>query len=225
MSCVHNYVFSLTRPGLRGVDTATLGIPSEEELISTYSALTGVAGLEKNWNFYLAFTFFRVAAILQGVYKRSLQRKLVVCTHTHTHTHTLSLTHTHTDQASADNAKSVGLMAERFADKGWEFAQAQDKWASQIFKPSGTRNYSTSAPQNSAPSISLITGPRSNFPPRLQKLYTEVGEFLTEEVLPIEEELFEHQRSDERWTPHRKMEELKVKPLKLASPRPQQCSY
>ena len=69
-------VFPLTlSPGLRGVDTAALGIPSEEELVSTYIGLTGVTGVEKNWNFYLAFTFFRVAAILQGVYKRSLQRK------------------------------------------------------------------------------------------------------------------------------------------------------
>ena len=69
-------VFSLfLSPGLRGVDTAVLGIPSEEELVSTYTGLTGVTGVEENWNFYLAFTFFRVAAILQGVYKRSLQRK------------------------------------------------------------------------------------------------------------------------------------------------------
>ena len=101
-------------------------------------------------------------------------------------------------------------MAEKFANKGWEFARAQDNRASPVIKPSGTRNYSTSAPQTTAPSISLITGPRSDFPPRLQQLYGEVGEFLTEEILPIEEELFEHQRSEERWTPHRKMEELKV---------------
>jgi hypothetical protein len=27
----------------------------------------------QNWNFYLGFAFFRIAAILQGVYKRALQ--------------------------------------------------------------------------------------------------------------------------------------------------------
>lgn len=51
----------------------SLGIPTEEEFVSLYSELTGTADLTRQWNFYMAFTFFRVAAILQGVYKRSLQ--------------------------------------------------------------------------------------------------------------------------------------------------------
>ena len=40
-----------------------------------YCKLTGTADISKHWNFYLAFTFFRVAAILQGVYRRSQQGK------------------------------------------------------------------------------------------------------------------------------------------------------
>ena len=60
-------------PGLSGLDTAGLGLPSEEDMITTYCEMTGTSDIEKDWNFYLAFTFFRVAAILQGVYKRSLQ--------------------------------------------------------------------------------------------------------------------------------------------------------
>ena len=55
------------------MDVKSLGIPTEEEFISLYSELTGTADLSHKWNFYMAFTFFRVAAILQGVYKRSLQ--------------------------------------------------------------------------------------------------------------------------------------------------------
>ncbi len=110
-------------------------------------------------------------------------------------------------------------MAEKFADKGWAFAQKQDNTPTRIPKPPGARTFSTLAPQNatphrnhstSAPSIELITGPPSTFPPRLQQLYKEVREFIREEVLPIEEELFEHQQSTERWTPHSKMEALKV---------------
>jgi aminoglycoside phosphotransferase (APT) family kinase protein len=34
--------------------------------------------LIENWNVYMAFTLFRVAAILQGVYKRSLKGCLSV---------------------------------------------------------------------------------------------------------------------------------------------------
>ena len=59
------------------MDIAALGIPSEEVMIETYSDCRQVADLKDNWNFYLAFTFFRVAAILQGVYKRSLQSKSI----------------------------------------------------------------------------------------------------------------------------------------------------
>ena len=55
------------------VDVKSLGIPTEEEFVSLYSELTGTADVTHKWNFYMAFTFFRVAAILQGVYKRSLQ--------------------------------------------------------------------------------------------------------------------------------------------------------
>ena len=62
--------------GLAGADVKALGIPTEEEFVALYSELTGVKDLSQNWNFYMAFTFFRVAAILQGVYKRSLQSKL-----------------------------------------------------------------------------------------------------------------------------------------------------
>ena len=65
----------ITSPsGLEGYNLAALGIPSEDEFVSLYCQQTGLSEIT-DWNFYLAFTFFRVAAILQGVYKRALQRK------------------------------------------------------------------------------------------------------------------------------------------------------
>ncbi|MCV6597062.1 MAG: phosphotransferase family protein [Mangrovicoccus sp.] len=57
--------------GLLGVDRSELGIPSEEELIAQYCQLRGIDRIE-NWHFYLAFAYFRLAAIVQGVYKRAL---------------------------------------------------------------------------------------------------------------------------------------------------------
>jgi aminoglycoside phosphotransferase (APT) family kinase protein len=57
--------------GVGGIDRKAHGIPSEEEYVARYGERTGVAGIE-NWSFYLAFSFFRLAAILQGVYKRAL---------------------------------------------------------------------------------------------------------------------------------------------------------
>jgi aminoglycoside phosphotransferase (APT) family kinase protein len=57
--------------GLAGLDRAALGIPSEIDYVALYCKRTGIAEVP-DWPFLLAFSFFRVAAIVQGVYKRSL---------------------------------------------------------------------------------------------------------------------------------------------------------
>ncbi len=57
--------------GLGGIDRTALGIPTEEEYVAAYCRRRGVETIE-NWSFYVAFCFFRLTAILQGVYKRAL---------------------------------------------------------------------------------------------------------------------------------------------------------
>jgi aminoglycoside phosphotransferase (APT) family kinase protein len=57
--------------GLGGLDREALGIPSERNYIATYCERRGLSGVD-NWAFHLAFSFFRLAAICQGVYKRAL---------------------------------------------------------------------------------------------------------------------------------------------------------
>ena len=57
--------------GLGGVDRAAIGLPSEEAYVARYCERRGLPAIA-NWNFYIAFSFFRLAAILQGVYKRAL---------------------------------------------------------------------------------------------------------------------------------------------------------
>jgi len=47
------------------------GIPTEAEFVAEYCRHTGREQIP-NWNFYLAFSFFRLASILQGVYKRGI---------------------------------------------------------------------------------------------------------------------------------------------------------
>ena len=56
--------------GLGGVDRKALGIPTEEEYVAMYCERMGLVAIPA-WNFYLAFNFFRFAAILQGVYRRA----------------------------------------------------------------------------------------------------------------------------------------------------------
>jgi aminoglycoside phosphotransferase (APT) family kinase protein len=57
--------------GLGGIDRKAHGIPTEAEYVELYCRRTGTEVIG-NWPFYVAFSFFRLAAILQGVYKRSL---------------------------------------------------------------------------------------------------------------------------------------------------------
>jgi aminoglycoside phosphotransferase (APT) family kinase protein len=85
--------------GIAGLDHAALGIPDEDEYIRLYSERTGRGPIE-NWNFYLAYNLFRIAAILQGVYKRATE-----------------------GIASSDNAVKSGENAKALAELGWRYAQ------------------------------------------------------------------------------------------------------
>ncbi len=57
------------RAGIGGLDLQSLGIPTESEYIRRYCERTGLTtpeALAPDWNFYLAYNLFRIAAILQG---------------------------------------------------------------------------------------------------------------------------------------------------------------
>lgn len=57
--------------GLGGIDRRALGLPSEEDYVVAYCRRRGLDGIG-DWTFFLAFSFFRLAAICQGVFKRAL---------------------------------------------------------------------------------------------------------------------------------------------------------
>lgn len=58
--------------GLGGADPVALGLPAQEDYLAAYCRRTGRAGIE-NWNFYLAFNYFRLAAIFHGIKGRVLR--------------------------------------------------------------------------------------------------------------------------------------------------------
>ena len=89
--------------GIAGLDIAALGIPAEEDYILRYCQRTGiedVATLKRDWNFYLAYNMFRIAAILQGIAKR-----------------------VEDGTASSAQAKASGDTARPMAELAWSFAQ------------------------------------------------------------------------------------------------------
>ena len=58
--------------GLDGLDLEKLGLPTEAAYVESYCRHMGIDEIE-NWDYFLAFSFFRLAAIAQGVAKRASQ--------------------------------------------------------------------------------------------------------------------------------------------------------
>ena len=89
--------------GIGGLDLASLGIPSEADYIARYCERTGFATpqqLQADWNFYLAYNMFRLAAILQGIGKR-----------------------VEAGTASSEQAVRSAAGARPMAEMAWRFAQ------------------------------------------------------------------------------------------------------
>ena len=58
--------------GLAGLDLAALNVPSEAEYVAAYCRRTGRSGID-HLNFYMAFNFFRLAAIFHGIKGRLIR--------------------------------------------------------------------------------------------------------------------------------------------------------
>ncbi len=88
--------------GIGGLDVAALGIPLESAYLNSYGKRTGrdVAAMQTDWNFYLAYNLFRIAAILQGIAKRVEE-----------------------GTAASAQAREAGAGARPLAELGWQYAQ------------------------------------------------------------------------------------------------------
>ena len=69
--CMSYHYDAPERPGLASCAGGASGIPHESEFLEDYCRHAGIGEIP-HWRFYLAFSFFRFAAILQGVYRRGL---------------------------------------------------------------------------------------------------------------------------------------------------------
>uniref|UniRef100_A0A8D0RA01 Acyl-CoA dehydrogenase family member 10 n=1 Tax=Sus scrofa TaxID=9823 RepID=A0A8D0RA01_PIG len=209
-SCLAHYLPSSfpIQPGLGDCDLTKLGIPTAEEYFRMYCLHMGIPPTE-NWNFYMAFSFFRIAAILQGVYKRSL-----------------------TGQASSATAEQSGKLTEFMSNLAWDFAvkegfrvfkempptkpltRSHHTWARPQFLPRtlGRRSYVTSTDSSPAHASkgALVFSPEGLSPP-VREVYQRLKQFIERHVYPAEPELQSHQASAERWTPSPLVEDLKEK--------------
>jgi aminoglycoside phosphotransferase (APT) family kinase protein len=69
-NCMSWHVSPAVFRGLAGVDLRVLGIPEEAAYVRAYCERTARESIG-NWDFYLAFNLFRLAAILQGIAGRA----------------------------------------------------------------------------------------------------------------------------------------------------------
>jgi hypothetical protein len=81
--------------GLKGHDLRALGIPEEDDYVRAYCKRTGRESLP-DWDYYMAFNMFRMAAILQGILARALQ-----------------------GSATSAQAAETGRLARPMAEAGW----------------------------------------------------------------------------------------------------------
>ncbi len=86
--------------GIKGLDLAALGIPSQQAYIDRYCERTGMTIRPKDFNFYLAFNMFRLASIMQGIMKRYVD-----------------------GTASSAQALENGKKARPMSKLGWSYAQ------------------------------------------------------------------------------------------------------
>jgi aminoglycoside phosphotransferase (APT) family kinase protein len=86
--------------GLAGIDFAALGIPDEAAYVALYCARTGRTAIA-DWEFYIVYSLFRIAAILQGIAKRAID-----------------------GTAAAADAAAQGRLARPLAEQAWALAQS-----------------------------------------------------------------------------------------------------
>lgn len=101
--CMSWHIPTALGRGIAGLDLAALGIPDEDSYIRRYCERTALAtpeALRADWNFYLAYNMFRLAAILQGIAKR-----------------------VETGTAANAQARAAGANARPIAQLAWSFAQ------------------------------------------------------------------------------------------------------
>lgn len=85
--------------GLDGLDLAALGIPDQAGYIRRYCARTGREAVDAD--FYIAFSMFRMAAIIEGVVARGVA-----------------------GNASSDSAKDMAAFPRAYAERAWAIAES-----------------------------------------------------------------------------------------------------
>ncbi|GAB1611145.1 acyl-CoA dehydrogenase family member 10-like [Argonauta hians] len=212
-TCCFMYYLPSTFPilhGLSDLPLAQYGIPTIDEVLQRYTTQRNLPPIH-NWSFYVTYTFFRFAAILQGVYKRAT-----------------------VGQSTNTQAETTGKYVKMLAQLGVQQIRSNNNnnnnnnrilSASSRQKPgnlgdsssgsSSSRAYSTTTTTadttTTAAAAHMLPLSLSGVRPHVKKLHGEVEAFIQDHILPLEDSYVRHSQSSDRWHSFQPLEALKTK--------------
>lgn len=190
------YYFDGDVPPLLGIRPAQAeGVPVLSDFVDEYCTAAGVPNIlatpegQQQWRAYMAYTCFRVAAILHGVYVRSTKGQ----------------------SASADGSV-VGRLAAPVANIGVRFVEEYAAAASltQSDADGPRQSVSSVSDGDALPPLAPGTTPEARAA-HVAVLRSRLEALMRDDVLPVEATWAEHARGPDRWTIHPSVEHLKQK--------------
>ena len=203
-----------------GSKRAELGVPAEQDLVDAYVEATGLASVRVHLDYYRAFCCFRMASILQGVYKRSVS-----------------------GQGSAPDGEKIGKLASVCAELGEQAAERYTKEPDRLGKTAGAgaaflqtlagakKAPGASSRQSSATPAATTTAamPAAMAADEYLELKKTMVEFMHEEVYPNEREFARQSHafsSTNEWTHSPLIIELMAKAkVRVEPPSPCPTSF
>ncbi|KAK3594564.1 hypothetical protein CHS0354_013328 [Potamilus streckersoni] len=181
----------------RGINFQELGIPTEQEILEDYCQRMNIPSIH-NWDFYIVFTFFKFAAVLQGIYKRATM-----------------------GQGKSENSEKIGANAEKMANTAWEIAsksKLNSNTQQEIMKTSKTNRQSASSSPTITMSITNIGEMAVSveaLPSHARDLHAKVKDFIRTFIVPLETEFIKHSVSKKKWQEFPPLKELQEKAKSL----------
>jgi len=179
----------------RGDALRQTGIPSEDDMRAIYCQQRGVPAFPSSvWSLYKAFALFKVAAVVQGIRKRTVL-----------------------GNASSDVAVRIGPERMKEIVEGLSSTasqllgqQGEPHAADTLAASDGLAPISYPTPTSSLTSVELPSLMGRPWGERVRRLHAAVRTFIAQRILPAEGVLYEHMTSERRWREvHPLMEELK----------------
>ncbi|KMZ60857.1 Acyl-CoA dehydrogenase, partial [Zostera marina] len=165
------------------------GIPTLVEYLTEYCFRAGKPWPAENWKFYVAFSMFRIAAILSGIYARW----------------------TMGNASGGIRAKNSGQLAHLTIDAAWNYISNTSVLPDQLPLYNKLGYFTLESKSKETYDKEILNEEGGFYVPSLKvsELKKKLLVFMEKHIYPMENEFYKFYQSNERWTIHPKEEELK----------------